>query len=79
MSLGLENFKNRYNAVLSREKKAVAFFDNPSESMDKKERWLPKYHEITRELSKMMKVYEIITGTEMNDDEVLNGFIKIEI
>jgi hypothetical protein len=79
MSLGLEYLKNRYNEVLSREKKAVAFFDNPSESIEKKEKWLPKYHEITRQLSRMMNAYEAITGTEMKDDEILNGFKKIEM
>jgi hypothetical protein len=32
------------------------------------------FHEITIELSKMMKLYIELTGAEMKDNEILNGF-----
>jgi poly(A) polymerase Pap1 len=72
--MGLEEFKKRYNEILAREKKAEVFFENPEISQERKEKWLPKFNEITMELSKMMKHYKELTGTEMKDNEIFNGF-----
>jgi hypothetical protein len=70
----LEALKKKYNEILASEKKAEAFFDNPMESMERKEKWLSRFIEITRELSLMMKKYRELTGEEMTEDEVLEGF-----
>jgi FtsZ-binding cell division protein ZapB len=70
----IEELKKKYNKLIATEKKAEAFFNNPNESMERKEKWLPKFQEITRELSMMMKQYCELTGKEMMTDEVLNGF-----
>jgi hypothetical protein len=70
----LEKLKKKYNELLATEKKAEAFFDNPMESMERKEKWLPRFIEITRDLSLMMKKYRELTGKEMTEDEVFEGF-----
>lgn len=70
----LEELKKKYNKVLATEKKAEAFFDNPMETMERKEKWLPRFIEITRDLSLMMKKYRELTGKEMTEDEVFEGF-----
>lgn len=74
MYADLEELKKKYNEVLATEKKAEAFFDNPLETMERKEKWLPRFIEITRELSLMMKKYRELTGKEMTEDEVFEGF-----
>jgi hypothetical protein len=51
MPLGLVEFKKKYNEILSREKKAEEFFNDPSVPTENKEKWLPKFYEIVRELS----------------------------
>ena len=60
-------------------KKEEAFFDNPEESMEIKQKWLPKSNKIVKELSLMMKQYREQTGIEMTDYEVLNGFSLSDI
>lgn len=74
MPLGLVEFKKKYNEVLAREKKAEEFFDDPNVSMERKEKWLPKFYEIVRELSGMMKEFRELSGEEMSEGEVLDGF-----
>lgn len=74
MSLGLIELKSQYNTVLATNKKAEAFFNNPNESMERKEKWLPKFMKITEELSMIMNQYKELTGVDMTTEEALNGF-----
>ena len=52
---------------------------DPEESMERKQKWLPKFNKITRELSAMMLQYRELTFIEMTEDEVLNGFSLSDI
>ena len=74
MHLKLTKLKRKYNEVLAIMMKAEAFFDNPEESMERKQKWVPKFNKITRELSTMMMQYQELTCIEMTEDEVLYGF-----
>jgi hypothetical protein len=76
MSLGLVELKKKYNEVLAREKKAEEFFDDPNVPTESKEKWLPKFYEIVRELSGMMKEFRELSGNEMSEGEVLEGFME---
>ena len=68
----LSNLKEKYNALLAREKAAETYINNSTDREFNK--WLPKFNEITKELSKLMQEYKTLTGIEMTNDEVLNGF-----
>lgn len=67
-------FKQEYNKLLAREKKAELYLEDFKVSQVDKDKWMPKFVEITEQLSKFMREYKKITGQEMQDNEVLNGF-----
>ena len=74
MKINLYKLKRKYNEVLTIEKKAEDFFNNPVESMERKERWLPKFNMLLRRLSLLQKAYEELTGAPMTEEELFNGF-----
>ena len=70
----LEELKKSYNSLIIREKKAEEFFDNPDVEQSKKDSWISEYMKITESLSSLMAEYRTITGNQMADDEIFNGF-----
>lgn len=78
LPMGLVELKKRYNEVLARVKKAEEFFDDPNVSIESKDKWRPKFYEIVREFSGMMKEFSEISGREMTEGEVLEGFMIID-
>lgn len=72
--MSILEFKQNYNKLLEREKKAELFLENPKVTQADKDKWMPKFVEITEQLSKFMREYKQLTGQEMQDNEVLNGF-----
>lgn len=83
-------FMERYNALLSRYKKAEDFLSSstyktkqgvevPYKSLEEeikhKEKWLKEFHKLVRELSLMMQEYKNKTGQAMNQEDINNGFI----
>lgn len=68
----LVELKVQYNKLIDREKKAQQFFEAaPSEAVDK---WLTKYNQLVRQLSSLIILYEKLTGKEMSESEVFDGF-----
>lgn len=62
--------KKQYNELLSREKKAQLYIDNPNVSMDKiLNLYIPEYQRIVQRLSKLLN--EIGSYTQQ---EALEGF-----
>ena len=72
--MSILELKETYNKLIDREKRAEIFFNNPSIEQSKQEAWIPEYLEITKGLSLLMIEYQKITGEEMTDTEILNGF-----
>jgi hypothetical protein len=72
--MSILELRETYNGLIAREKKAEKFFDNPNVEQSKKDNWIPEFMKITEGLSILMIKHREITGVEMNDDEVLNGF-----
>ena len=70
----IEDLKSAYNVLIEREKKAEICFKNPKVTQAKLEAWIPEFNNITILLSTLMIKYKEITGHEMKDSEVLNGF-----
>ena len=72
--LSIDDLKVAYNVLIAREKKAELFLENSKVLQPQKEEWLPEFVKITECLSMLMIKHKEITGVEMKDDEVLNGF-----
>jgi len=76
----MDNFlfdvKQKYNMLIRKFNRAEKWLDNKKVPLAMKEEWLNqgKMDVLTIELSSMMKDYEQLTGIEMTEDEVLEGF-----
>jgi len=66
--------KQDYNKLLERYRKAEQFLENPKIEQTKKEQWTPEFVKITEQLSYLMRKYKELTGNEMLDENVLQGF-----
>jgi hypothetical protein len=74
MENSLSKLKKSYNNLIAREKKAQQFFNNPDIEQKKKDNWMPEYIELIKKLSLLMGEYKELTGEEMTEDEIFNGF-----
>jgi len=72
--MSILDFKQKYNSLLAREKKAELFLEDFKVSQADKDKWMPKFVEITEQLSLLMREYKKTTGVDMTDIEVLQGF-----
>jgi len=72
--LNIDDLKKAYNILIAQEKKADASFKDNKYTDKQKETWIPKFNQITECLSMLMADYKKLTGEEMKDSEVLNGF-----
>lgn len=64
--------KIQYNKLISREKMAQQFFETATfEAVNK---CIPKYNELVRQLSSLIILYEKLTGKEMTESEMFDGF-----
>ena len=72
--LNLEDLKAAYNVLILREKKAEIFLENNNIPQITRDKWIPEFNKVTECLSMLMRDYKKITGQEMQDSEVLNGF-----
>jgi len=70
----LKELQGAYNILIAQEKKAEASFKDSKYTDKQKESWIPKFNQITECLSMLMADYKKLTGEEMSDDNVLNGF-----
>ncbi len=68
----LAELKIQYSKLISREKMAQQFFETATfEAVDK---WIPKYNELVRQLSGLIILYKKLTGKEMTESEMFDGF-----
>ena len=72
--MSILELKEAYNVLIAREKKAEKFLEDTSFTIEKRDSWIPEFNNITILLSTLMIKYKEITGHEMKDSEVLNGF-----
>ena len=72
--MSILELKKAYNILIAREKKAEKYLDNWDIPQYKKDGWLPEFAKITECLSMLMADYKKLTGEEMKDRNVLNGF-----
>lgn len=79
MVMFLSELKEKYNVLILKFKRADKWLDDKKIESGKKEEWLNqgKMNVLTIELSTLMKDYEKLTGIEMTEDEVLDGFKNI--
>lgn len=70
--LNLTKLKEKYNKLIARNKKAEEYFDK-AQAKDVIH-YLPEFNSITIQLSHIIREYEALSGTEMTDKEVLEGF-----
>ncbi|MGV8979922.1 hypothetical protein [Clostridium sp.] len=74
MAMSILKLKVAYNVLILREKKAEKFLEDTNYSQVKRESWIPEFVKITECLSMLMIKHKEITGKEMLDSEVLDGF-----
>ena len=74
LEINLEELKKTYNILLAREKKAEKFLEDTNYTQVKRDSWNPEFVKITECLSMLMIKHKEITGKEMLDSEVLDGF-----
>jgi hypothetical protein len=72
--MSILELKEFYNILLNKERSAEQFFDNPNILQTQKDEWLPEFVKITQCLSILMIKHKEITGVDMKNCEVLNGF-----
>jgi len=72
--LSILELQKAYNVLIAQEKKADASFKDSKYTDKQKETWIPKFNQITECLSMLMADYKKLTGEEMKDRNVLNGF-----
>ena len=72
--MSILELKKAYNILIAREKKAEKYLDNWDIPQSKKDGWLPEFAKITECLSMLMADYKKLTGEEISNDNVLNGF-----
>jgi hypothetical protein len=68
----IEALKQTYNDTLTRMKKAMEFMDGPA-PMEDKVKWRPEFKRIEKQLNDLKDEIRL-TGHEMSDKEVLEGF-----
>ena len=72
--MSILELKQAYNILIKQELKAEESFKNDKYTDAQKESWVPKFNQITECLSMLMIDYKKLTGNDMLDSEVLNGF-----
>jgi len=72
--LNIYDLKAGYNVLIAQEKTAELAFKDNKYTDAQKETWIPKFNQITECLSLLMADYKKLTGEEMKNSEVLNGF-----
>jgi len=72
--LSVLELQKAYNVLISQEKTAELAFKDSKYTDAQKESWFPKFNQITECLSMLMADYKKLTGEEMKDRNVLNGF-----
>lgn len=70
----MSTFKENYNKLLAREKRAEAYFDNPNIPIEEKEKYIPNFNCIIRELSKLIYEYKTTTGGNPSEEVIFDGF-----
>ena len=86
-----ERFIIEYNKLINRIKKAEKFLESDTyigkdkkaykyqsleEEIRYKEKWIPEYQKLVKQVGIMAIKYKEITGYKMPLDELLNGFCK---
>ena len=66
-------FKEKYNQLLAREKKAESYLNDPGRTEEEVAKWLPEYLRIVQQLGQMIYEYKQ-QGFDITVDEQLNGF-----
>ena len=66
-------WKMKYNEYLTRHIKAVEYLDNVKVAMLEREKWIPKYQEVLKELEYTLCLFDS-EGIKYSDDEVNGGF-----
>jgi hypothetical protein len=61
--------KQQYNALLERHYKAAAYLDNQSIQIDEREKWVPSYRELVKELGRVLDKIGLYS-----DIEAMEGF-----
>ena len=72
--MSILELKQAYNVLIAQEKTAELAFKDNKYTDAQKESWFPKFNQITECLSQLMLDYKKITGEEIPNDNVLNGF-----
>ena len=72
--MNIVDLKVAYNVLIAREKKAEKFLEDTNYTQEKRDSWVPAFNQITECLSMLMADYKKLTGEEMKDENVLNGF-----
>ena len=70
------NFKEEYNKLLAREKKAESYLNDPRRTEEEVAKWLPVYGTIVKQLGQMIYEYKK-AGNEFTVDQQMNGFKEI--
>ena len=74
MASTILELKAAYNILIAQEKTAELAFKDSKYTDAQKETWIPKFNQITECLSMLMADYKKLTGEEMPEHNILNGF-----
>ena len=69
-------FKEKYNQLLAREKKAESYLNDPGRTEEEVAKWLPEYLRIVQQLGQMIYEYKQ-GGNDITVEEQLNGFKEV--
>jgi len=69
----IKQWKERYNEYLLRHCKAIIYLDDNKINFADREKWIPKYQEILKELDYILSLFDS-EGIKYTNDEALGGF-----
>ena len=69
-----KEFKEKYDVLITRERKAEKWLDAPERTNEQIEKWLPEFTKIIVDLSKMINEYKKLTGKDMSEQLALDDF-----
>ena len=70
------NFKEEYNKLLARAKKAEPYLNDLERTEEELAKWVPIYEAIARQLGQMIYEYKK-AGNEFTVEEQMNGFKEV--
>lgn len=75
--MDLRDLKVKFNEKVALYHKSARWLDGESAPLEKKQTWLAtgKWDDLNKELSELVEQYELMTGVNITESEIMQGFV----